>query len=102
MIDFILYLGSGKLLLFLSKKFPPIQAVMSKREFLRELYACDLCYGFWVYLFLAPLFDLDVKQIKNKLLRWVITACFTTFLSHIASIGYGEEYGTLVIEDAGR
>ena len=102
MIDFLLYLGSGKLLLCLLKKFPPIQQLMSKREFLRELYSCDLCYGFWVYLALSPFFDINVKQIKNRLLRLILTACFTTFLAHLVSIGWNEKFGILVIEDDGR
>ena len=102
MIDFLVYLGSGKILLYLSKKFPPIQQFMSKGEFLRELYSCDLCYGFWVYLALSPFFDIDVKQIKNRLLRLILTACFTTFLAHLVSIGWNEKFGILVIEDDGR
>jgi len=98
MIDFLLYLGSGRLLLYLSKKFPPIKHLMARGETLQELYSCDLCYGFWVYLFLAPFFN-DVKQIKNKYIGWVLTACFTTFLAHLVSIGWEERFGTLVIDD---
>ena len=73
---------------------------MRKGKLLQELYSCDLCSGFWVWLFLVPFFDVDVKQIKNKILRWVIIACFTTFLAHLVSIGWEEKFGIVVIEDA--
>lgn len=100
MVDFLLYLGSGKLLLYLSRKFPPIRRLMTSRELLRQLYSCDLCYGFWVYLALTPFFDVDAKQIKNKILRWILTSCFATFLAHLVSIGWEQKFGIVVIEDA--
>jgi len=102
MIDFLIYLGSGKLLLFFARKFPPIQKVCQSGELLSQLYNCDLCLGFWVYLVLAPFLNVDVKQIKNKILRWVITACFTSLLSVLVSQGWQEEFGMLVIENATR
>lgn len=99
MIDVLLFLGSGKILLFFMRKFPPIRAVMSKWELSQKLFDCDLCLGFWVFLFLSPWFDIDVKQINNKVLRWIVTACLSSFLSYLISVGWEQEYGTVVIED---
>ena len=101
MIEFLLYLGSGKLLLVFIKKFPPTRLIMSKWKFLDELYNCNMCFGFWVYLFLAPFFKLDINMIiKNEILGWIILACLSTYLAHVITLGHEEQFGKLVIEDA--
>jgi len=100
MIDFLIYLGSGKLLLFFIKKFPPIHDIMSKRELLKQLYECNLCFGFWVYLFLAPFINVDIDKINNKILKWIILACLSTYIAHTMSIGHDELFGKMVIWDA--
>lgn len=101
MLNTISFLGYGKLIQVFAKRFPPIQELASKRELLGKLYSCDLCNGFWVYLVLAPFFQMNM-QIKNKLLRWVITACMSSLLTYLISIGYEDAFGKLVIEDAPR
>ena len=95
MIDFLLYLGSGKLLLFLLKKFPPIQVFMNKKESLQQLYNCDLCSGFWVYLFLSFFIDVKVDQVQNSLVRRLLVASISTLLSHCSSVGYSELFTTI-------
>ena len=101
MIQFLVYLGSGKLLLFLAKKFPPIQWVANKWELLQKLYSCDLCFGFWFYLFLTPFFNINVDYIDDVILGWVITAMLSTFMMQLLSVGFEELYGTLrIVEDA--
>ena len=100
MIDFLVYLGSGKLLLFFLKKFPPIQTLSGKSELLSELYDCDLCFGFWVNLFLAPFFRINIDEIENRILGWLMFACLSTLMSHLMSTGYSEIFGNVVIIDA--
>jgi len=95
MIDFLVYLGSGKLLLFLVKKFPPAQKFMSKGELLPQLYNCDLCFGFWVYLFLAFFIDVKVDQVKNPLVRRLLVAAISTLLAQCSSVGYSELFTTI-------
>jgi len=95
MIDFLLYLGSGKLLLFLLKKFPPFQVFMSKKESLQRLYNCDLCSGFWVYLFLSFFIYIKVDQVKNPLVRRLLVAAISTLLAQCSSVGYSELFTTI-------
>ena len=68
---------------------------MSKWEFLNELYNCDLCFGFWVYLFLAPFFKINMDI--NEILGWVILACLSTYMAQTMSIGHDELFGKMVI-----
>jgi len=98
MIDFLIYLGSGKLLLFFAKKFPPIRHFMKSRELLSELYDCDLCFGFWFYLLLVPFSGVEIN-IKNKILKWIILACFSTYVAQTMSVGHEELFGKMVIMD---
>jgi hypothetical protein len=99
MIDFLVYLGSGKLLLFFARKFPPIQRLTYNRELLSELYNCDLCSGFWLYLVLAPFFKINMN-IENKILRWIVTACLSSLMMVLIKTGWEDLFGTLVIENA--
>ena len=103
MIDFLVYALSGKLLLFLSKRFPPVKTILYKKEFFAELYDCNLCYGFWVYLFLSFFFkNINVEQIKNKYVGQIVVAGFTTFIIHLISIGWDEIFGKVVIDAYGE
>jgi len=99
MLDTLVFLGSGKLLQVFAKRFPPIQAVCENGELLAKLYGCNLCSGFWVYLFLAPFFKINM-QIENKLVRYLVTACISSLLTYLVGLGWDEEFGKLVIEDA--
>ena len=99
MIDFLVYLGSGKLLLFLLKKFPPTQVLMGKREVLRQLYSCDLCFGFWVYLFLSFFMDIKVDRVKNSLVRRLLVASISTLFAQCSSVGYAELFTTIRVFD---
>ena len=103
MISFLTYVGSGKILIYLMRKFPPIQRVMNSRELSQQLFSCDLCLGFWVFLFLAPFVNVDIESIKNKFLKWLVIASLSTWLSYLFGIGFDEIHGkTVIIENANR
>ena len=72
---------------------------MGKHELLQELYNCDLCLGFWVYLALA-LFtkDINVEHIKNKYAGKFVVVSFATFIMHLISTGWDELFGTVYID----
>ncbi len=76
---------------------------MSKVELLRELYSCDLCFGFWIYLGLS-LFtkNINVENINNKYVGKFVVASFATFIMHLISTGWDELFGTVYIDDAYR
>lgn len=98
MIEFLKLALTGKLFIFFIRKFPPARAIMGKREFSKELFDCDLCLGFWVYLVLAPFFKIDI-DIENRLVRNTVLACVTSFLTFLASQGWKEHFETVVIID---
>lgn len=101
MREFVLYALTGKLLLFLLKKFTPFRIIISKSELLQELYGCNLCLGFWVYLALSLVSkDINAEHIKNKYVGKFVVASFTTFIMHLISIGWEESFETVYIDNA--
>jgi len=99
-IEFLVFLASGRLLQFFAKRFPPLRDTAQKREFTKELYECNLCSGVWVYFFLSLFTDIDMK-IKNKLVGKLILACLSSLMAYLISLGYEEAFGKYVIEDVG-
>ena len=99
MIEFFQYAATGKLFLFLVRKFPLSGIIAGKREVLQELYDCDLCLGFWVYLALAPFFKIKIDTIENKVVRNTVLAGVTSFLMFLISVGWRENFENLVIVD---
>ena len=99
MIEFFQFALTGRLFIFLLRKFPPFRSIMGKREFSQELYDCDLCLGFWVYLALAPFFKIKIDTIENKVVRNTVLAGVTSFLMFLISAGWRENFENLVIVD---
>lgn len=94
----LLFLGLGKLLIYLIQK-SPIPRILPE-GLLKELVECDLCLGFWTYLFLGVMLkkDLDEELAKNRIVSGLATASFSTFVMHLLSIGWREKFGTYIIE----
>jgi hypothetical protein len=67
---------------------------------LKELVECDLCLGFWVYLFLGAIYkiNIDEKLDENKLISRLATGSFATFVMHLLSIGWREKFSTYIVE----
>ena len=108
MIFHIFYAGLGKLFIFLIQKSPYMKFIIGffkgrSKEFLEQLFGCDLCLGFWVYLFLALLFqyanvNVNVLDIPNApVISAIITGAITSFIVHLISIGWRDRFGTFEI-----
>lgn len=95
---FLLYAIIGKLLIYLGQKFPPLAE--SRFKFVRNLFACDLCLGCWIYTILAAFLSVRLLQdvyFYVPVVTEVITGCATSFLVHLISIGWQEKFNTIVI-----
>jgi hypothetical protein len=108
MIFYIFYAGLGKLFIFLIQKSPYMKFIIGffrgrSRVFLEELFGCNLCLGFWVYLALALLFqyanvNINVLDIPNApLISAIITGAITSFAVHVFSTGWKDLFGTFEI-----
>lgn len=98
MIRYLTYLAFGKLFIWMVRKFPPAEALAGKREFLKQLFSCNLCFGFWSYLILKPFFKIDVDEIDNRIVRNVLTAMLSSLLAVLIETGYQELFGTVIVD----
>ena len=108
MIFYIFYAGLGKLFIFLIQKSPYMKFIIGffkgrSKEFLEELFGCDLCLGVWVYFFLALLFqyanvDVNILDIPNApIISAIITGAITSFVVHLISLGWRDKFSTFEI-----
>jgi len=107
-ILYIFYAGLGKLFIFLIQKSPYMKFIIGffkgrSKEFLEELFGCDMCLGFWVYLTLALLFqyanvNVNILDIPNApIISALITGAITSFVVHLISIGWRDKFSTFEI-----
>jgi hypothetical protein len=99
MSRFFLVLLVGKLFIFLAKKFPPLGE--SRYEFIRRLFNCGFCSGFWVYTLLAwgtklYLFDDIIPYVP--VLSQLVTGAVMSFFMHLLSLGFFEQFGVIEVE----
>lgn len=97
-IEFLIYATVGKLVIFFAQKFPYF--AKSKVEFIRKLFECDLCLGFWVYGLLSAL--LHVRLFEDvypyvPVASEMTTGMVVSFAIHLISIGWKEKFSTVVI-----
>jgi len=95
----------GKLIIYLAQifpfqKLPIIGKLFADERFLGELFACDLCFGFWVYFLLGFMFKVDFLQetFYVTIVSEAISGAIMSYTMHLLSIGFREKYFMVVIE----
>lgn len=83
-IDFLVI---GRLMMFLARKSPYFVTV--KWDFLKKLFACDLCLGVWAYSLLAIAFRVSIPMSIGYVpfLSEFITGCIAAFFMYIFMAG---------------
>lgn len=102
-LDFLVFAFIGRIIVFLFQKFPKdklpfIGRLFREGRFLEELFACDLCLGFWVYFGLAFVLDVDFIGVDVPVLSEFIIGAVTTFVVHIFSVGWNAKFQNFIIE----
>jgi len=103
-LQFLVFLGVGKLLIYLIQIFPflkiPIISWFFETEegFLVSLVKCDLCLGCWVYSILDVFwFHQDLLNgwgiIHINIISEIVTGLIASFVVHIVSIGWKDKFG---------
>lgn len=105
LLTFVLFLAIGRLLTWFLMIASPIQYLWNilDRPFaarwqvrpFSELGQCDLCLGFWVYLFLG--FFLPAYGPFPWWLNLIVLAAFSSFVVHLIRLGWQAKFGTVVL-----
>jgi hypothetical protein len=105
MTQLVIFALIGKLLVFLFQEFPKdhlplIGRFFREGRFLEQLFACDLCLGFWVYLGLAFIIDVNVTEelFYVPILSEFVTGAVISFIMHLISAGWEARFTNIVIE----
>lgn len=96
-LAFIAYAMTGKLLMFVLRKFPLTHKIANKLH-LTTLIGCNLCLGFWIYLILLIWFRVNIFDVYYLGLSEVLTAAFTSFVMWLLVIGWFEVFGIIEVE----
>lgn len=95
----LLYLGIGKLIIYLGQKSPYIKKI--NWGFLTELSKCDLCFGVWVYFGLSLLYGYvwfdELKYIP--VLSEFLTGATASFVMWLLSEGWNSKFREYIIRD---
>lgn len=105
MTQIFLFALIGRLLVFLFQKFPKdklpfIGKLFQNGKFLEQLFACDLCLGFWVYSGLAFIINVNVAEewFYIPVFSEFLTGAVISFIMHLISAGWEARYQNIVIE----
>jgi hypothetical protein len=92
----------GKLIIYLAQIFPKqklpiIGKLFAENRFFGELFACDLCTGFWVYFLLDFMFRVNFLQetFYVTIVSEAISGAILAFIMHLLSIGFRTKYFTI-------
>lgn len=94
----VLYLGLGRLFIYLIQK-APYKDFLPKTDFLTQLFSCDLCLGWWVYLALA--FILNQHWFEQNIgylpiVSEIITCSVATFVMWLLRQGWDNQFREIV------
>lgn len=92
-MEWIAYGVLGRLVIWTLQVAGPLNQLFSKTATLRELRACDLCLGFWVFTGLAFALGLNLlTPIYVPILSEAVTGLTTSFLVHLARLGWQTKF----------
>lgn len=98
MLEYLFYLASGRLVIWLLQTNGLMRPVWNSRPVLTELSECDLCLGFWVYLILGA-FLRRPFQIWPRPIETGVLAAIASFTMHLLRLGWQAKFGGVIIDD---
>lgn len=104
MLDLLAFLLIGRLATFFLQKFPfsklwLVGGLFAEGKFLKSLFDCDLCLGFWVFLILSIVFDAYLIQTRIDIISSILTGMVASFLVHVFAIGWQTKFGITYLEN---
>ena len=103
MTKLLVFLGVGSLLVFSLRKLPlPLlfPGLFREGKFLEQLFGCDFCLGFWVYLVLSFFFRMNFlyEYFYIIIISEVLTAIMASFIMQLVSVGWKDLYSVVYLE----
>lgn len=100
MTDWLIFVVIGKLLIFLGQRFP-LPDFLERNKKIKEWHECPLCFGVWVYGFLAFFLKMDLLTLVGfwyvPFVSEVITGGAISFIVYIFSIGWKDVFAPEIV-----
>lgn len=94
----LIYLAAGRVITWLLQVNGLMKPLWKSHHFLLDLSQCDLCLGFWVYLFLALCLPTRPFAMWTFYVGAVVLASVSTLIAHLLRIGWQTKFGITVID----
>lgn len=97
-LEFALFLTVGRLFIWLLQTNGLVDPIWRLHKKLTELGDCDLCLGFWVFLFLGWIVGQPpIITQWPYLLALIAQAALSTLIVHLLRLGWWSKFGMTVI-----
>lgn len=100
-----MYVGVGKLFIYLFQLFPLADWMGKKSPSLKKLIGCDLCLGVWVFFGVAIIMRANMFSIIPNpfgatwiAIEYFMTGAVTSFLVHLISLGWNSKFQILEVK----
>lgn len=99
-VSYLLYVLFGRLIIYFGMQFPPLAE--SRFEFVKRLFSCDLCLGFWTFSVLAMLMRVEYILVNIPITGIFLVDCvavgmFTSFITHVFVLGWNSKFSIVEI-----
>lgn len=100
MLDWLIYSVAGKLAIFFFQSFP-LPSKLEEHWFIGKLHKCGLCSGFYIFSILAYFLKMDILTSLGfwytPVLSEVVTGMSISFITHLVTLGWKEQFNSVVI-----
>lgn len=99
-MGWLIYVLVGKLFIFLGMAFP-LPQFLQKIKTIEYWHNCDLCFGVWLYGFLAYFMKMDLLSVVGfwhiPFISELVTGGVVSFIVHIWSIGWRDKFAPDIV-----
>lgn len=100
MISWLIFVVMGKLFIYLGQKFP-LPDFLERIEKVKKWHECPLCFGVWIYGFLAYFLQMDLLTVLGfwyvPFVSELITGGTISFLVFVFSTGWKDVFAPDIV-----
>lgn len=102
LITIVIFAIIGKLLMFVWNKSPYpkyISRLPKIGNFFKELFACDLCFGCWLYILMDCFWQLNLIGVTIPVVTEFLDGIIVSFIVWVFTAGWNSLFRNYVIGD---
>lgn len=96
--EFFVFIAAGRAITWLGQNNGLTKPLWRLHPLLKKLGECDLCLGFWVFLGLASVLQVQPFDLWAWWIEAIVLACISAIITHVLRIGWQSKFGVTIIE----